>query len=405
MSEEPKPPESSKSDYDYGLLLPFLAHVALLQTMILIVRVTTSYRALELGLPVFWLGVIAAGFAIIPVFSAVKLGRWIDRGFDAQAIRIGNVLILAACIGLWLWPSSALHLVGLSVLLGFGHMFCMAGHQMLMVRAGGPLSRENVLGYYMIAAAIGQGAGPLVVGWIGGSASLPPTGTLFAISLGIAAVSLVVALIIRKAAVAAGSGKDTALVPIRALLHTRGLPAIFIASVVTVTALDLLVIYMPALGAERHIDATNIGLLLTVRSAASLVSRVFYSRLIFAVGRAPLTLVSMLVSAAAFGALAMPLSLPAMYAVMVVLGFGMGIASTLTLSGVVYLAPPGSYGTALTLRMTGNRLGQVVFPAAAGLVAAAVGVAGIFIIIGLGIGVSGIAVPLSLRSIGGSPDA
>ena len=96
---------------------------------------------------------------------------------------------------------------------------------------------------------------------------------------------------------------------------------------------------MPAFGAERQIDSTNIGLLLTVRSAASLVSRIFYSRLIYAFGRAPLTLVSMLVSAAAFGALALPLSLPAMYADMIVLGFGMGIASTLTLSGVVYLAP------------------------------------------------------------------
>lgn len=404
MSEEPPPTTSQTSDLDYGLLVPFLAHVVLLQAMILIIRITTSYRALELGLPVFWLGVIATGFAIIPVFSAVKLGRWIDRGNDARAIRIGNVLIVAGCVGFWLWPTSALHLVALSVLLGFGHMFCMAGHQMLMVRAGGPLSRENVLGYYMIAAAVGQGAGPLVVGWIGGAASLPPTGTLFVISLAIAAVSLVVALMIRAARGEGRPGKDAALVPIRALLHTRGLPAIFVASVVTVTAIDLLVIYMPALGAERLIDATNIGLLLTVRSAASLVSRVFYSRLILAVGRAPLTLVSMLVSAVAFGAVAIPMSLPAMYATMVVLGFGMGIASTLTLSGVVYLAPAGAYGTALTLRMTGNRIGQVMFPALAGVVAAAIGVAGIFIIIGLGIGASGIAVPLSLRAIGG-PDA
>ena len=36
--------------------------------MILIIRITTSYRAIELGLPVFWLGIIATGFAIIPVF-------------------------------------------------------------------------------------------------------------------------------------------------------------------------------------------------------------------------------------------------------------------------------------------------------------------------------------------------
>ena len=67
----------------------------------------------------------------------------------------------------------------------------------------------------------------------------------------------------------------------------------------------------------------------------------------------------------------------------------------------VYLAPAEAYGTALTLRMTGNRIGQVVFPALAGVVAAATGVAGIFLIIGLSIGASGVAVPLSLRAIGG----
>ncbi len=401
MSEEQNAPVPQTSDINYGLLIPFVAHVALLQAMILIIRITTSYRAIELGLPVFWLGIIATGFAIIPVFSAVTLGRWIDRGNDARAIWIGNVLILIACAGFWLWSNSASNLLALSVLLGFGHMFCMAGHQMLMVRAGGPLSRESVLGYYMIAAAIGQGAGPLTVGWLGGSAALPPTGFLFALSLAMAAVGLVIALLIKPAPRAAGAAKSTALVPLGALLHKPGLPAIFIASIVTVTAIDLLVIYMPAFGAERQINSNNIGLLLAVRSAASLVSRIFYARMIYAFGRAPLTLVSMLVSAAAFAVLALPLSLPAMYADMIVLGFGMGIASTLTLSGVVYLAPAEAYGTALTLRMTGNRIGQVVFPALAGLVAAATGVGGIFVIIGLGIGASGVAVPLSLRAIGG----
>src|SRR5262249_510372 len=156
----------------------------------------------------------------------------------------------------------------------------------------------------MIAAAIGQGAGPLVVGWLGGSAALPPTGLLFVISLTLSAISLAVALFIKAARSAAEASKEDALVPIGKLLHTPGLAAVFIGSVVTVTAIDLLVIYMPALGAERQIDSNHIGLLLTARSAASLVSRIFYSRMIFAFGRAPLTLVSMLVSAAAFAILA-----------------------------------------------------------------------------------------------------
>ena len=33
-------------------------------------RVTTSYRAIELDLPVIWIGVIAATFAILPIFLA-----------------------------------------------------------------------------------------------------------------------------------------------------------------------------------------------------------------------------------------------------------------------------------------------------------------------------------------------
>jgi MFS family permease len=179
------------------------------------------------------------------------------------------------------------------------------------------------------------------------------------------------------------------------LLRLRGFFAVMVSSVVTVTALDLLVIYLPALGAERQIDSSDIGLLLTVRSVASLVSRVGYARLIFAVGRMPLTLASMLGSAAGFLLLALPLSLPAMYLVLIGLGFAMGIASTLTLSGVMYLAPPEVCGTALTLRMTGNRVGQIVFPALAGLLAAATGIGGILLALGVGLAASGVAVALS----------
>jgi MFS family permease len=399
MNEETSTPASPRNksgdDIDYRLLVPFLAHVTLTQTLILIIRITTSYRALELGLPVLWLGVIATGFAIIPALTALQVGRWIDRGNDARAVWLGSALVFIACIGFWAWPRSAIHLLGFSVLLGFGHMFCMAGHQMLAVRSGGARSRESVLGYYMVAASIGQGFGPFVVGWLGGSAAVPPTGQLFAVGLLVAAVSAVVALLVRSTRIKAPHHESGDYVPVGELLKLRGFAAVMLSSVVTVTSLDILVIYLPALGAERQIDANNIGLLLTARSVAALVSRSFYARLIFAIGRAPLTLVSMLGSAAGFLVLALPLSLPAMYAVLVILGFAMGIASTLTISGVVHLAPTEATGTALTLRMTGNRVGQIVFPALAGLVAAATGVAGILLALGVGLAASGIAVAVS----------
>jgi MFS family permease len=395
MKQEPSARVAADSDIDYRLLVPFLVHVTLTQTLTLIVRITTSYRALELGLPVVWLGIIATGFAIIPVFTALQVGRWIDRGNDAKATWTGAALVFAACVGFWAWPRSALHLVGFSVLLGFGHMFCMAGHQMLAARAGGARGRETALGYYMVAASVGQGLGPFVVGWLGGSAALPPTHLLFAIGLATALAGAIVALMIRPARVKAQPHPSADLIPVGRLLRLRGFAAVMLSSVVTITAVDLLVIYLPALGAERQIDSSDIGLLLTVRSIASLVSRAFYARLIFAIGRIPLTLASMLGSAAAFLILALPLSLPIMYLVLVGLGFAMGIASTLTLSGVMYLAPPEVCGTALTLRMTGNRVGQIVFPVLAGVLAAATGVGGILLALGVGLAASGVAVALS----------
>ena len=392
MTEEPSARRLPKGDLDHRLLIPFLAHVTLIQTLTLVIRITTSYRAIELGLPVLWLGIIATGFAIIPVFTALQVGRWIDRGNDAHAAWLGSALMFTACIGFWAWPRSAIHLLGFSVLLGFGHMFCMAGHQMLAVRAGGKRSLETALGYYMVAASIGQGLGPFVVGWLGGAAALPPTGLLFEIGFLVAAVSVVIAVLIRPLAGKAEHHNAGDSIPIRRLLALRGFAAVMVSSVVTITALDLLVIYLPALGAERHIDSNHIGLMLTVRSVASLVSRAFYARLIFAIGRTLLTLTSMLGSAAGFLLLALPLSLSVMYAVLIGLGVAMGIASTLTLSGVMYLAPPEVCGTALTLRMTGNRIGQIVFPALAGLLAAATGVAGILLALGLGLAISGVAV-------------
>src|ERR1700730_17823383 len=194
MTQEPRAPATVTSGVDHRLLIPFLVHVTLAQMLILVVRITTSYRTIELGLPVVWLGIIATGFAIVPAFTALSVGRWIDRGNDAKACWIGAFLVFIACIGFWVWAQSALHLLSFSILLGFGHMFCMAGHQMIAVRAGGARSRESVLGHYMVAASVGQGLGPFVVGWLGGSAAVPPTQKLFAISLIAAAVGGGIAL-------------------------------------------------------------------------------------------------------------------------------------------------------------------------------------------------------------------
>jgi predicted MFS family arabinose efflux permease len=365
-------------DIDWALLAPLLAHVIVTHAMVLVVRVTISYRTIELGLPELWLGIISASFAILPIFTAVHIGRYIDRGHDAHAAWIGSALALIAAIALWAWPGSTVHLLAFTILLGTGHMFLMAAQQMLCVRSASERGREIAFGHYMVAVSIGQGLGPFLVGWVGGGVTVPATPPLFTVGVIAGALGMGVALAVRPARPKAEAA-DGSMVPLADLLRRPGMAAVLAASVATVTASDLLVIYLPLLGAERNIEASHIGLLLTVRSIAALVARLFYARLIQAVGRLPLTLISTLVGALAFALMAVP-SLPVMYAAAVAIGVGLGIAATLTISGIVAVAPPEARATAMTMRITGNRLGLVVMPFVAGLMAAATGVAGILLL-------------------------
>ena len=89
---------------------------------------------------------------------------------------------------------------------------------------------------------------------------IPPTELLFTIALG--GRRHLAGRGVRAAAVAARTGTAQAArehVSVGALLRDRSLAMVLIASVVTVTAFELLVVYLPLLGTERHIDTRDIG--------------------------------------------------------------------------------------------------------------------------------------------------
>jgi MFS family permease len=180
-----------------------------------------------------------------------------------------------------------------------------------------------------------------------------------------------------------------------AIFRLKGLPAIVFASVMTVTVFDLMVVYMPLLGAERHIEASQIGWLLMVRAIASMASRFAYVSLFRFFGRIPLTVGSMLLAAAGLVVLAFPAPLWLLYVASVAIGYGLGASSTLAFSGMVELAPANVRATALSLRLTGNRVGQVVLPFTASLLASVTGVGGVFAVVALALVGAGAAVQRS----------
>jgi MFS family permease len=391
---------SRRSDYDYTLFVPFLVHSTLVQVITGLTRVTTSYRALELELPVSWYGAISSGYALLPIFLALPLGRWIDRGRDAHAIWLGAAFTLTANVGFYFFPIDAWRLLLFTVIGGVGHLCLMAGHQMFALRCSGPISRENVFGTYMVTLALGQMIGPIAIAWMSGDALRPPTDRLFLLALCVAVVTAVLSAAMRPARAEGGKKAGGEPVSLGDLLRVRGLVSVILASVVTVTAMDLIVIYLPLLGAQRGLGAAHVGLLLTTRAVASIASRLFYARLMARLGRVNLTLISMFAGAIGFATMAAPTPLPVMYAAQALMGFGLGLAVVLCLSNVVDLAPVNARATAMTMRLTGNRMGQFAIPLLAGFLGAAGGVGSIMTLTALALGGSALAVRSAYRKRG-----
>ena len=375
----------------YRFLVPMLATAFFELAVISIIRVTTSYRAIELGLSATWIGFLTAAFAILPVLFALKVGRAIDRGNDLRMVWAGTGLLVVGCAGMAFFPD-IYPLLLFTAVLGIGHLFLSIGLQVLCAQQPGPGVMERMLGNYMVATAVGQGAGPAVVGWVGGSAAIPPTQPLFWIGLAVAVLAFVSSLFLRTGHKRTPRAEGSKPVPLREIVSSPGFTMVWTVSVVAVVAQDLIVVYLPLMGTERNIAVDVIGSLLAVRAFAAVFARLFFARLSIWLGSTTLMFTSTMAGALAFAGLAAPVSLPLMYVAIAILGGALGIAVTTAISTLLGLVASDVRGTANSLRTGGTRLGQVLIPFFAGLLAAAMGVASVFLVLGASLAMAATAV-------------
>ena len=369
-----------------GLLL---VHSALTQVITFVLRPTSAYRALELDVPAAWLGALTASFAVVPLLLAVPSGQATDRFGERRVMLVGAVLLAASGAIFATGRGGAAGLVIASVVLGTGHLLSVVGQQSAVANTAGPGRFDTAFGYYTFAASAGQALGPALITLIGGSGRLPDTTPIFLTATGLGALLLACTVVLRIPG-RDRAGADTDNGGMGTLLRLPGLLRALLVSCVVLAAVDITLVYLPALGADRGLAAGFVGLLLTLRAVASMASRLFLGRLVARVGRRRLMIVSVALSAVAMAGVAAPLPVPAMVALVVLLGLGLGVGQPLTMSWLAEVAPTGLRGRAMSLRLTGNRLGQVLIPSTVGLLAAGVGSAGVLWATAAVLGVAGV---------------
>ena len=363
-------------------LIITLFNSAALQASIYVVRPMITYKALELNGTGKTVGILGALYAILPVLVAVFFGKIVGRIGERAFLIIGSTGVLASSF--LLSKSNSLLTLGLlTAIAGVSHLAVMVGGQTMMANRSTHETYDRDFGYYTFSASFGQMFGPLLGGLVAGSNGVLPRSTSHAFILAtlISLIGLVPILLTRSLDVSIKDVVKESGVKIRVVdvMKHRGMKEAMFTSLVISTTIDILTIFIPLLGTELRITPVVVGVILGVRSAASMLSRLFLGQLSQRFSSRSTLVISTTV--ATFALVAMYFAKDALFLglVIFIVGFTLGIGQPLTMAWVSKISAPQERAMAITLRLTGNRVGQFGLPIAAGLVVSALGVGSLFL--------------------------
>jgi predicted MFS family arabinose efflux permease len=168
----------------------------------------------------------------------------------------------------------------------------------------------------------------------------------------------------------------------RAMLAAPGMRAAMFSSLVILTCMDLANAYLPVLGEHAGWAVLTVTAILTARSVAAIIARVLLTRLTALFPRNWLLASGSLCSALPVAAVPLVTDPWIAGALLSLAGFFWGLAQPLTMTWIAGLVSADNRASALSLRLTGNRIGQVLIPLAAATIAGSTGPGAVFVMSG-----------------------
>jgi MFS family permease len=350
----------------------------MIQGGIYVVRPIISYKAVELGADSAMVGIIGATFALAPLVLAIRIGGIVDRGKSGLAMLAGSILMAVTAIGLLFIDSIPLLIVAMP-LLGIGHLLCMVGGQTMIANRSQSTLYEKNFGLFTFYASLGHALGPLIGGWLADTGEVRVDANAaftFALILFILAIISVLKLSTKKENQPVPEKTEVKVTARQVLAVPTFKSAIFVASATT-SVVDVVLIFLPLFGRELGISVTDIGILLAIRSFASMGVRVLLGQITNMLGLKRILVWGSVVTLVSMVALALATNFWVIAVIMVISGFAMGIGQPATMAWVSRISNAESRGLAIAIRLTANRFGQVAMPAVAGVIAGG-GIAAVF---------------------------
>jgi MFS family permease len=337
-------------------------------------KMLMSLAALSMGATPFEVGLLAALFPLFPLLLAVYAGRVSDRIGVKKPMVGGGVMMAIGLLVPLAWSGMPGLLAG-ALLVGLGHIFFHVSMHNLIGSYGGGEARVRNFATFSLGASVSAFLGPAATGFsIDGfgfgttyvflaAVSLLPPAILLAVPRMVPAVT-------RAAKESAGGSLE--------LLGIPGLRRTLIMSGVTLTGIELFSFYFPVYGRSIGLSASMIGIVMSSYAVAAFIVRMGMSRVTKRMGELGVLTASLIMAGATFFLVPMFTQALLLSIVAFLLGLGLGCAQPLTIMLTYNHAPQGRSGEALGMRLTVNKLTQILVPLVFGAMGSAFGLIPVF---------------------------
>jgi MFS family permease len=287
--------------------------------------------------------------------------------------------------------------------LGIGHLLVMSGGQTLTGNRSQDRDYERNFGLLTFYASMGHALGPFAAGFVADRGGLEvDVDSAFILATGLFLVAALVAIpVVERRVKGEAKPQHSVRGSAREVFGLPGFKSAILVSGSITAVIDVMLVFLPLLGRELGLSASQVGILLAIRAASAMAVRIILGPLSRRLGmRWTLGLGSGLT---VLGTLAIALTTDfwLLGALMLLLGFSTGIGQPVTMAWVTRISPKDVRGLAISIRLTSNRLGQVVIPAVAGVLAAT-SAGTVFLLLA---GLQGLSFIVSERALGKKPPA
>lgn len=333
------------------------------------------------------IGLITAAYPLLPLFLAIPGGRLTDRLGARRVLRFSLVGMAATGVGFSL-AANPLQILGLQASLGVVELGAWLALQTLITHAPAGGFRTRQLSIFSLGWGLGLATGPLVGTPLFDRAGFEVVATMYT---AFALAGIVVQRLVPRSDDGGGTGSvlgaGDAASSVRDIVGRPAVRGVLISSFITLYVVSITATFYPVFLERQGVAVSAIGVLLALIGVVSLAVRAVLPPMQARWGDARILIWGMWLAVAS---VAITPWLPSFWLLVpaaVALGLGTGVNPPLTVELLARHTEVRERGLVMGVRLTSNRLAQVLQPMVFGGVAAVASLGMAFPVSGVAMGV------------------